>query len=102
MGLPTGSRAELLEGLFVEGMSTASAVTEISGRGIGMGALRATVLALGGRLVIESELGRGTLVRMSFAALRPSRLASPELPASDVRSGRTGAEASGSPADSER
>lgn len=49
MQLPAATRADLLEGLFADGMSTAKKVTDVSGRGIGMGAFRAAVEALGGR-----------------------------------------------------
>ena len=59
-GLPVGTREELLQGLFAEGVSTAREVTDISGRGVGMGALRAAARAMGGDAVLHSELGRGT------------------------------------------
>ncbi len=39
----------------IPGFSTANEVTDISGRGVGMDAVRATVQALGGSLTIESE-----------------------------------------------
>jgi two-component system chemotaxis sensor kinase CheA len=42
------------------GVSTASDVSEISGRGVGMDAVKRTVENLGGALEIESEKGRGT------------------------------------------
>lgn len=44
------------------GFSTAKEVTDISGRGVGMDAVRATVQALGGNLAIESEEGRGSRI----------------------------------------
>lgn len=65
-------------------MSTAEQVTDISGRGIGMGALRSAVHALAGELYVESEPGRGTLLRMAFPPIkRPAlqTLAVPELDA---------------------
>ncbi|GAU86475.1 chemotaxis protein CheA [Bosea sp. BIWAKO-01] len=54
------SSEQILELLFRPGFSTASAVTEISGRGIGMDAVRATVRRLNGTVRLSSEPGRGT------------------------------------------
>jgi two-component system chemotaxis sensor kinase CheA len=42
------------------GFSTAETVSDISGRGVGMDAVRVAVQALGGGLVIESDIGRGS------------------------------------------
>jgi len=42
------------------GFSTAKEVTDVSGRGVGMDAVRTTVRSLGGSLAIESEVGRGS------------------------------------------
>jgi two-component system chemotaxis sensor kinase CheA len=42
------------------GVSTAKDVSEISGRGVGMDAVKRVVENVGGTLEIESELGRGT------------------------------------------
>jgi two-component system chemotaxis sensor kinase CheA len=42
------------------GVSTAQAVTELSGRGVGMDAVKRTVEALGGKLEVESTRGSGT------------------------------------------
>jgi two-component system chemotaxis sensor kinase CheA len=77
-GLACTTREELGAALFVGGVSTAAEVTEVSGRGIGMGALLAGVHALGGVLDVTSEPGAGTTVRMRFqidAALGEARLA---------------------------
>ena len=50
----------LAELIFEPGFSTASKVTELSGRGIGMDAVRAAVIALGGHMKVQSEQGVGT------------------------------------------
>jgi two-component system chemotaxis sensor kinase CheA len=42
------------------GFSTAEEVSDISGRGVGMDAVKTAAHVLGGSLAIESELGRGT------------------------------------------
>jgi len=44
------------------GFSTASEVTDISGRGVGMDAVRAAVQSMGGSLSIDSEIGRGSTI----------------------------------------
>ncbi len=50
------------------GFSTASAVSKISGRGVGMDVVHSEIRQLGGSLAIESERGRGTTftVRLPF------------------------------------
>ena len=53
-------RAELLEFLFLPGFSTANAVTEVSGRGVGLDVVHQTLHDLGGSVRIESEPGAGT------------------------------------------
>ncbi|MDQ3231957.1 MAG: ATP-binding protein, partial [Pseudobdellovibrionaceae bacterium] len=54
------SKEEIYEFIFASGFSTKDQATEISGRGLGMEALRQAVRALGGDLKLESEVGRGT------------------------------------------
>ncbi len=51
---------ELGDLIFTPGFSTADAVDEISGRGVGMDAVRSEVASLGGRIETESRPGRGT------------------------------------------
>ena len=58
------SDAEALPLVFLPGVSTARAVTELSGRGVGMDAVRTAVELAGGRIEIASELGKGTRVRL--------------------------------------
>ena len=67
-GLPSTTTQDLVEGLFLDGLSTAAAVTDVSGRGIGMSALRAAVQERGGRIEIRSQLGAGTSLRCVFPA----------------------------------
>jgi signal transduction histidine kinase/HAMP domain-containing protein len=62
-GLPHDTKAELEEALFADGVSSRTDVTEISGRGVGLGAVRALVRQLGGRIELESQLGKGTTFR---------------------------------------
>lgn len=52
--------------IFEPGFSTASEVTELSGRGIGMDAVRDAVMALGGQLTVDSQPGLGTSFMLSL------------------------------------
>jgi two-component system chemotaxis sensor kinase CheA len=69
-GLITQERAdrlverELLQLIFLPGFSTAAAVTNVSGRGVGMDVVRTNVEKIGGKVEIESKPGKGTTLRM--------------------------------------
>ena len=67
-GLDTSSNEALVRSLFVDGMSTRTAVDAQSGRGVGLAAVRAACERLGGTIEVESELGVGTVFRFRFAA----------------------------------
>jgi two-component system sensor histidine kinase and response regulator WspE len=54
------AEAELLEFLFLPGFSTKEAVTEISGRGVGLDVVQDMVRSVGGVVRVTSKLGRGT------------------------------------------
>ena len=73
LGLPHASREDLVEAVFAEGVSTAATVTDLSGRGVGLGAVRAEARRLGGTATIETAPGRGTRFVFSFPreAMRP-------------------------------
>ncbi len=60
LGLPTKTPADLLAVLCHDGFSTRSEVTEISGRGVGMAAVKRRVEGMGGRIELETAIGRGT------------------------------------------
>jgi two-component system chemotaxis sensor kinase CheA len=51
---------------FLPGVSTASKVTEISGRGVGLDAVKDKIEALGGTVKLESQEGRGTKFTMKL------------------------------------
>jgi len=59
-------QAVLSQLIFEPGFSTASEITELSGRGIGMDAVRAAVIALGGQIKITSTPGEGTCFILSL------------------------------------
>lgn len=54
------SGEEIDELIFAPGFSTATAVTDVSGRGVGMDVVRRNVQALGGRVQVNSTAGKGT------------------------------------------
>lgn len=54
------SRRELLELIFLPGLSTADQVTEVSGRGIGMDVVKKSLTKINGSIEVESEIGTGT------------------------------------------
>src|ERR1700722_2657206 len=49
--------------IFLPGFSTAADVTDLSGRGVGMDAVRESIERLGGRVRIETRAGAGSIVR---------------------------------------
>ncbi|WP_426561118.1 chemotaxis protein CheW [Angustibacter sp. McL0619] len=58
------SAVEVLQLIFTPGFSTAAAVTNVSGRGVGMDVVKTNIEAIGGTIEIESVLGRGTTCRL--------------------------------------
>ncbi|GAB4210909.1 MAG: hypothetical protein Fur007_00090 [Rhodoferax sp.] len=50
--------------IFASGLSTASEVSALSGRGIGMDVVRAEINALGGRVELSTQPGQGTQFRL--------------------------------------
>ncbi len=56
---------ELDQLIFAPGFSTSAAVTEISGRGIGMSVVREAVTELQGSIQIEAKPGKGTRISLS-------------------------------------
>jgi chemosensory pili system protein ChpA (sensor histidine kinase/response regulator) len=53
------SDADAADLIFEPGFSTAEALTELSGRGVGMDVVRSQAQALGGRVAIRTEAGKG-------------------------------------------
>jgi two-component system chemotaxis sensor kinase CheA len=58
------SRKEKINLVFTPGFSTADAVSEISGRGVGMDVVKTNIEKLGGHIEISSEEGKGSSVRI--------------------------------------
>lgn len=62
--------AEIMELLFAPGFTTRDQVTEVSGRGVGLDAVRDRASSIGGTVTLSSTPGRGT----TFRALLPARV----------------------------
>jgi two-component sensor histidine kinase/HPt (histidine-containing phosphotransfer) domain-containing protein len=63
-GLLVRTPEDHLEALFREGISSKSDVSDISGRGYGMSAVRAACRAVGAEIEVESAAGIGTTIRL--------------------------------------
>ena len=55
---------QAIELLFTPGFSTRAEVTDVSGRGVGMDAVRAAVRGFGGDVSVRSEFGKGTTTEL--------------------------------------
>jgi two-component system chemotaxis sensor kinase CheA len=58
------SPTDILQLIFLPGFSTAAAVTNVSGRGVGMDVVKTNIESIGGTIEVESEAGRGTVCRL--------------------------------------
>jgi len=59
-GLPTTRREDVERAMFASGISSADAVTDVSGRGVGLAAVWESTVALGGTVRVASDRGKGT------------------------------------------
>lgn len=57
---------DVIDLIFTPGFSTASKVTDLSGRGVGMDAVRSAVRRLGGQISVRSVAGQGMTVRFAL------------------------------------
>ena len=57
---------EAINLIFAAGLSTAKVVSDLSGRGVGMDVVRSAVEKINGTVIIRSELGKGTTIRISL------------------------------------
>jgi len=85
MGVPeadlsTRTYDQLVDLVFVDGLTTSGTVTDVSGRGVGMSAIAAAVRRGGGSIRVHSRPGRGTRIEIrvprtppGFRARRPSQ-----------------------------
>jgi two-component system chemotaxis sensor kinase CheA len=61
---PRLSEQEVLNLIFEPGFSTATAVTEVSGRGVGMDVVRSAMGKLKGTVHVRTQLGKGTTIEL--------------------------------------
>lgn len=61
---PNMPDSKVWELIFEAGFSTAAEVTDVSGRGVGMDVVRRNIESIGGRIEIESTLGKGSVFRI--------------------------------------
>ncbi|TVQ23387.1 MAG: hypothetical protein EA382_10050 [Spirochaetaceae bacterium] len=70
LGLINGTqkprKADLLKTMFAPGFSTSEDVTMVSGRGIGLHAVQQAVARAGGKISVETRIGRGTTFRVTI------------------------------------
>jgi two-component system chemotaxis sensor kinase CheA len=52
--------------IFAAGLSTAAVISDLSGRGVGMDVVRSAVEKINGSVVLQSEVGKGTTIRISL------------------------------------
>lgn len=64
----TASDAELLDYIFHPGFTTRSMITEVSGRGVGMDAVKAALVRVGGNVSISTTKGHGSKVTLETPA----------------------------------
>ncbi|MGY1740536.1 MULTISPECIES: chemotaxis protein CheW [unclassified Blastococcus] len=58
------SPTDVLQLIFAPGFSTAAAVTNVSGRGVGMDVVKTNIESIGGTIEVESVAGTGTVCRL--------------------------------------
>jgi two-component system, chemotaxis family, sensor kinase CheA len=84
-GLPYETRADLEAALFHDGVSTADEVTELSGRGVGLAAVKEAVLALNGRIAVQSHPHKGATFIFRFPKETMAKSADELMVDSDVK-----------------
>jgi two-component system chemotaxis sensor kinase CheA len=60
------TRQEMLNLVFLPGLSTSTQITDMSGRGVGMDVVKTNILRMGGMLSIASERGIGTKITITL------------------------------------
>jgi HPt (histidine-containing phosphotransfer) domain-containing protein/two-component sensor histidine kinase len=73
--IPYASESDLVEALFADGLTTRDQAGDLSGRGVGLSALRQIVHELGGAIAVTSRTGGGTLFELTFEERRATATA---------------------------
>ncbi len=81
-GLPASRQEDLVAALFAEGLSTRDTASEVSGRGVGLSAVKQACERLGGYVTVDSIKTRGTAFRfhMPIVERRPSTVPMTSFP----------------------
>lgn len=66
LGLPHQTQQELVAALFADGLSTRQQASDVSGRGVGMSAIKEACKKMGGEITVLSQKGKGTTVRCTI------------------------------------
>lgn len=72
-GLPHASDQDLMSALFSDGLSTAETVSDVSGRGVGLSAVRDATRQLNGSIQVLSKANVGTTIRFRFPVAEATR-----------------------------
>ncbi len=83
-GLPCATHQDLIDALFTDRFSTRSEADELSGRGVGLSAVRAACEAVGAQIAIESIAGQQTQIKFIFPLEAMSELPVDEPETSSV------------------
>lgn len=67
--LPFATQEDLIQALFADGISTNETVSEISGRGVGLAAVLEHCSAIGGKIEVTSQVGKGTSFQFNFSKI---------------------------------
>jgi two-component system chemotaxis sensor kinase CheA len=92
-GLPAACHVDLMAALFADGVSTKDSVSDLSGRGVGLGAAKEACEHLGGYVAVDSRPNEGTTFRFHIPirergeSLRPSDGGPPPRVELDTSSG---------------
>jgi two-component system chemotaxis sensor kinase CheA len=77
------SEGEIADLIFAPGFSTAAAVTEISGRGVGLDAVKNSIENAGGLISVKSKSGKGA----TFEIFLPQNFESQKLGNAETNDG---------------
>jgi len=66
LGLRSDTKADLIDALFADGVSTHQGTDELAGRGVGLSAVRAVCDKMGASIEVDSQTGIGTCFRFSW------------------------------------
>jgi len=78
-GLASATHEDLVAAILSDGMTTRDEVSEVSGRGVGLAALRVAVATAGGTIAVVSEAGHGTTFSIELPCPAPTQVADREV-----------------------